>query len=60
MSGQPDAAALVTESGGRPVAAILRKPPRFPELDAVLGAVLDAPADWAGPTSRVWPSGRAS
>ena len=50
VSGQPDAAALVAESGARAVAAILRKPLLFPELCAVMVAVLDAPADWAEPT----------
>jgi DNA-binding response OmpR family regulator len=49
VSGQPDAAALVADSGARAVAAILRKPLQFPELCAVLAAVLNAPADWAAP-----------
>ena len=49
VSGQPDAAALVADSGARAVAAILRKPVLFPELCAVLVAVLDTPADWAEP-----------
>jgi two-component system KDP operon response regulator KdpE len=49
VSGQPDAAALVADSGARAVAAILRKPLQFPELCAVLVAVLDAPGDWAEP-----------
>jgi hypothetical protein len=39
----------VAESGARAVAAILRKPVLFPELCAVLVAVLDTPADWAEP-----------
>ena len=50
VSGQPDAAALVARSGARAVAAILRKPLLFPELCAVVAAVLDAPADWVEPT----------
>jgi DNA-binding response OmpR family regulator len=50
VSGQPDAAALVAESGARAVAAILRKPLQFPELCAVMVAVLEAPAAWAAPT----------
>jgi DNA-binding response OmpR family regulator len=48
-SGQPDAAALVAGSGARAVAAILRKPLLFPELCAVVAAVLDAPAGWVEP-----------
>ena len=46
VSGQPDAAAIVSESGANAVAAILRKPVSFPELRAVVDAVLDAPAGW--------------
>jgi len=46
VSGQPDAAAVVAESGAHAVAAILRKPLLFPELCAVVDAVLDAPAGW--------------
>ena len=46
VSGQPDAAAIVAESGAHAVAAILRKPVSFPELRAVVDAVLDAPAGW--------------
>jgi DNA-binding response OmpR family regulator len=46
VSGQPDAAAIVAESGAHAVAAILSKPVSFPELRAVVDAVLDAPAGW--------------
>jgi DNA-binding response OmpR family regulator len=49
VSGQPDAAACVADSGARAVAAILRKPLLFQELYAVMAAVLDAPAEWAAP-----------
>jgi CheY-like chemotaxis protein len=46
VSGQPDAAAVVAESGAHAVAAILRKPLLFPELCTVVDAVLGAPAGW--------------
>lgn len=51
VSGQPDAANLVTGSGPCAVAAILRKPVLFSELSAVVAAVLDASADWAEPST---------
>jgi DNA-binding response OmpR family regulator len=47
VSGDPDAAALVRDSGARAVAAILRKPVTFQELRDVVDAVLEAPARWA-------------
>jgi DNA-binding response OmpR family regulator len=51
VSGQPDAAAVVAESGAHAVAAILRKPLLFPELRTVVEAVLDAPAGWEAGTA---------
>jgi len=47
VSGDPDAAALVRDSGAHAVAAILRKPVTFQELCDVVDAVLGAPAWWA-------------
>jgi DNA-binding response OmpR family regulator len=46
VSGEPDAAALVRDSGARTVAAILRKPVTCQELCDVVDAVLGAPARW--------------
>lgn len=50
VSGQPDAATLVAGSGPCAVAAILRKPVLFPELSAVVSAMLVASADWPEPS----------
>jgi DNA-binding response OmpR family regulator len=46
VSGEPDAAALVRDSGAHAVAAILRKPVTCQELCDVVDAVLDTPARW--------------
>ena len=47
VSGEPDAAALVRNSGAHAVAAILRKPVACQELCDVVAAVLTTPARWA-------------
>lgn len=55
ISGAVDAAAVVARCGPRAVAAILRKPVVFPEVRAVVDAVLHAPApgtEWPGPSTR--------
>ncbi len=46
ISGDPDATALVAETGARAAAAILRKPVYFRELCDVVEAVLRGPAGW--------------
>jgi len=46
LSARPDPAACVAKVGGHAVAAVLRKPVLFPELYAVVDAVLSAPAEW--------------
>jgi CheY-like chemotaxis protein len=46
VSGEPDPAAVVAESGAYTVAAILKKPVSFPDLRTVVDAVLAAPAGW--------------
>lgn len=46
VTGQPDAAELIGSGAGRRVAAILRKPVVFPEIAAVVEAVLRTPAGW--------------
>jgi DNA-binding response OmpR family regulator len=47
VSGEPDAAALVRDSGVHAVAAILRKPVTCQELCDVVDTVLNTPARWA-------------
>lgn len=46
VSGDPDATAVVRDSGAHAVAAILRKPVTCQELCDVVDAVLGAPARW--------------
>jgi DNA-binding response OmpR family regulator len=47
VSGEPDAAAVVRNSGAHAVAAILRKPVTCQELCDVVDTVLNTPARWA-------------
>ncbi len=47
VSGEPDAAAVVRDSGVHAVAAILRKPVNCQELCDVVDTVLNTPARWA-------------
>jgi DNA-binding response OmpR family regulator len=47
VSGEPDAAAIVRDSGAGAVTAILRKPVTLQELCDVVDTVLWAPARWA-------------
>lgn len=46
LSASVDAATVAVDDGARMVAAILRKPVAFPEVRAVVNAVLQARGDW--------------
>jgi len=59
VSGEPDAAALVRDSGAYAVAAILRKPVILQELWDVVDTVLWAPKGWAEGTEPGAPEKRA-
>jgi DNA-binding response OmpR family regulator len=59
VSGEPDAAALVRDSGAYAVAAILRKPVILQELSDVVDTVLWAPKGWAEGTEPGAPAKRA-
>jgi DNA-binding response OmpR family regulator len=59
VSGEPDAAALVRDSGAHAVAAILRKPVILQELCDVVDSVLCAPAGWAEGSGPDFPEKRA-